>query len=67
MTISTVFILVIVILAALIFTLTNGLHDASSVVATFISCGSANPVQAISLAAICGFVGALTRGLWSGT
>ena len=62
MTISTVLILVIVIFVALIFTLTNGLHDASSVVATFISCGAANPVQAISLAAICGFVGALTSG-----
>lgn len=62
MTFSTVFILVIVILVALIFTLTNGLHDASSVVATFISCGAANPVQAISLAAICGFIGALTSG-----
>lgn len=59
---STVLILVIVIFAALIFTLTNGLHDASSVVATFISCGAANPIQAISLAAICGFAGALTSG-----
>ncbi|MDR3600600.1 MAG: inorganic phosphate transporter [Desulfosporosinus sp.] len=62
MTISTTLILVIVILVALIFTLTNGLHDASSVVATFISCGAANPIQAISLAAICGFFGALTSG-----
>lgn len=59
---STVIILVIVILVALIFTLTNGLHDASSVVATFISCGAANPIQAISLAAFCGFAGALTSG-----
>ncbi|MDR3584556.1 MAG: inorganic phosphate transporter [Desulfosporosinus sp.] len=62
MTSTTVFILVIVIFVAFIFTLTNGLHDASSVVATFISCGAANPVQAISLAAICGFFGALTSG-----
>lgn len=62
MTISTVFILVIVIFVALIFTLTNGLHDASSVVATFISCRAANPIQAISLAAFCGFIGALTSG-----
>lgn len=62
MTISTVQILAIVIFTALIFTLTNGLHDASSVVATFISCGAANPIQAILLAASCGFVGALTSG-----
>lgn len=62
MTISTVLILGIVIFTALIFTLTNGLHDASSVVATFISCGAATPIQAIVLAAICGFVGALTSG-----
>ncbi|TGE33517.1 inorganic phosphate transporter [Desulfosporosinus sp. Sb-LF] len=62
MSISSVLILAIVIFAALIFTLTNGLHDASSVVATFISCGAANPSQAIFLAAICGFVGALTSG-----
>ncbi|HEY8910705.1 MAG TPA: inorganic phosphate transporter [Desulfosporosinus sp.] len=59
---STVVILATVIVVALIFTLTNGLHDASSVVATFISCGAANPSQAISLAAICGFLGALTGG-----
>ena len=59
---STVLILAIVLVVTLIFTLTNGLHDASSVVATFISCGAANPRQAISLAAICGFVGALTGG-----
>lgn len=62
MDISAELILVIVLLTALIFTLTNGLHDASSVVATFISCGAANPVQAISLAAIGGFVGAVTSG-----
>ena len=62
MTISTVLILTIVVSVALIFTLTNGLHDASSVIATFISCGAANPIQAISLAAIFGFVGALTSG-----
>ena len=59
---STVLMLAIVIVVALIFTLTNGLHDASSVVATFISCGAASPIQAVSLAAICGFAGALTSG-----
>jgi PiT family inorganic phosphate transporter len=55
-------ILMSVIFTAIIFTLTNGLHDASSVVATFISCGAANPIQAICLAAIFGFIGAVTSG-----
>jgi len=62
MTMSTELILIIVIVTALIFTLTNGLHDASSVVATFISCGAANPIQATCLAAIFGFIGAVTSG-----
>lgn len=62
MIVSTELILATVCLAALIFTLTNGLHDSSSVVATFISCGAAAPFQALLLAAICGFVGALTGG-----
>lgn len=54
--------LILVIITALIFTLTNGLHDASSVVATLISCGGASPVQAICLAAFFGFLGAVTSG-----
>ncbi len=52
----------VVILAALLFVLTNALHDASSVVATFISSGAGNPVQAVSLAAIFSFIGALAGG-----
>lgn len=59
---STEPILIVVILTALVFTLTNGLHDASSVVATFISCGAANPIQATCLAAVFGFIGAVTSG-----
>ncbi|XFO65308.1 hypothetical protein SPSIL_014170 [Sporomusa silvacetica DSM 10669] len=62
MTMSTELILIGVIVVALIFTLTNGLHDASSVVATFISCGAANPIQATCLAAIFGFIGAVIGG-----
>jgi PiT family inorganic phosphate transporter len=59
---STDLLLITVILTALIFILTNGLHDASSVVATLISSGAANPVQAVCLAAVFGFLGALTSG-----
>ena len=53
---------VLVIIAAFIFLLTNGLHDASSVVATIIACGAATPVQAILLAAGAGLLGALLGG-----
>ncbi len=59
---STDLLLIAVILTALIFILTNGLHDASSVVATLIACGAANPVQAVCLAAVFGFLGAVTSG-----
>jgi PiT family inorganic phosphate transporter len=52
----------VVILAALVFVLTNALHDASSVVAVFISSGAGNPVQAITLAAIFSFIGAMAGG-----
>lgn len=54
--------LVSAILLALVFTLTNGLHDASSVVATFISCGAATPGQAVILASLFELLGALFSG-----
>lgn len=62
MTTEIYILLVIVIIIALIFALTNGLHDASSVVATFIACRAATPIQAIGLAAACGFTGAMLGG-----
>jgi PiT family inorganic phosphate transporter len=55
-------ILAVTVLLALTFILTNGLHDASSVVATFIACGAATPLQAILLAAVFGLAGALFSG-----
>ncbi|WP_371361904.1 hypothetical protein SRRS_32000 [Sporomusa rhizae] len=58
--ISIEILLLLVIIGALIFTLTNGLHDASSVVATFISCGAASPIKAVGMAAVFGLIGALT-------
>ena len=57
-----VFLLILVSVVALIFALTNGLHDASSVVATFITCGAATPVQAVLFAAFFGLMGALLGG-----
>lgn len=60
--VSTTFILVLIFVIGLTFALTNGLHDASSVVATFINCGAANPKQAITVAATFGFLGAVLGG-----
>ncbi|OPY58352.1 MAG: Low-affinity inorganic phosphate transporter 1 [Pelotomaculum sp. PtaU1.Bin035] len=57
-----IILLIIVVTAALVFALTNGLHDASSVVATFIACGAATPLQAVGLASIFGLIGALLGG-----
>ncbi len=54
--------LIICIVLTLIFTLTNGLSDASSVVATFISCGAATPAQAVLLASGFSLLGSLFGG-----
>lgn len=61
-TVNLYVLLIIVILTALIFTLTNGLNDASSVVATFITSGAASPIQAIVLASFFGLLGATIGG-----
>lgn len=58
----TLVLLSVMIAAGLAFALTNGLHDASSVVATFISCGAASPRQAILLASVFGLFGAVLGG-----
>jgi PiT family inorganic phosphate transporter len=60
--ISITVILIVVILTALIFALSNGLHDASSVVATCIVCGAATPKQAIAIASIFGMIGSVFGG-----
>ena len=60
--ISVTMILISVIVIALIFALSNGLHDASSVVATFIICGAATPKQAIGVASVFGLLGAILGG-----
>lgn len=53
---------VLVVVAAFIFLLTNGLHDASSVLATMIACGAATPLQAVVLAACLGLAGTMLGG-----
>lgn len=59
---SITIILFLVITFGLVFALSNGLHDASSVVATFINSGAASPKQAIVLASIFGLLGAVFGG-----
>ena len=60
---DTITILVIlVVVLALWFTLTNGLLDASSVVATFIASGAGTTTQAVGLASVFGLLGALLGG-----
>ncbi len=54
--------LISVIILGLVFALSNGLHDASSVVATIISCGAATPKQAIGIASFFGLLGAVFGG-----
>ncbi|MBP2642794.1 MAG: phosphate transporter [Firmicutes bacterium] len=53
---------IVVVIVALFFLLTNGLHDASSVVATMIACGATTPAQAILVAAGLELVGAMFGG-----
>lgn len=60
--ISVTYALIFVIVICLIFALSNGLHDASSVVATFINSGGASPKQAVLLASVFGFLGAIFGG-----
>lgn len=59
---ATWIILISVIAIGLVFALSNGLHDASSVVATIISCGAATPEQAIGIASFFGLLGAVFGG-----
>jgi inorganic phosphate transporter, PiT family len=50
------------IVLALVFSFTNGFHDASSTVATMIACGAASPKRAVIVSAVWGFVGAMLGG-----
>jgi PiT family inorganic phosphate transporter len=62
MSVSVVIFLIVVIIVSLLFALTNGLNDASSVVATFLSCGAATPGQAILVASFFGLLGGILGG-----
>ena len=62
MGIGVIVLLGLVIVVGLAFALSNGLHDASSVVATFINCGAATPKQAVLLASVFGLLGSVFGG-----
>jgi PiT family inorganic phosphate transporter len=62
LSLSMMTILICIFVIGLIFALTNGLHDASSMVATFINCGAATPRQAILWASVFGLLGAVFGG-----
>ncbi len=51
-----------VVLVSLFFAFTNGIHDASSIVATPIACGALSPRMAVLFAGAVGFAGALLGG-----
>ena len=56
------FLLIFIIALALLFTLTNGLHDASSVIATLIASKGATPKRAVAFASLFGFLGVVFSG-----
>jgi PiT family inorganic phosphate transporter len=51
--------LIIVLVVVLVFTYTNGFHDAANAIATVVSTKVLTPRQAVILAAITNFIGAL--------
>ncbi len=51
-----------VVVVSLFFAFTNGIHDASSIVATPIACGAIPPRAAVLFAGVIGFVGAVLGG-----
>ena len=53
---------VLIVCLALFFDFTNGFHDAANVVATIIVTGALSPAQALTIAAICEFIGPFLFG-----
>jgi hypothetical protein len=53
---------VAVVALALIFDFSNGFHDAANVVATIIVTGALSPAKALTIAAICEFIGPFLFG-----
>lgn len=56
---TTLFIVVVVIITALVFDFTNGFHDSSNAMATSVATGAFTPKRAVLIAAVLNVVGAL--------
>ncbi len=59
---SVLLLAVAIVVVSLLFAVTNGIHDSSSMVATPISCGAMSPRAAVVLASVVGFAGAMLGG-----
>ncbi len=57
---STLILMIIIVVLALIFDFTNGFHDTATVVATTIATRALSPRKAITMCAIFNFIGAFT-------
>lgn len=55
---STLFIVVVVVVTALIFDFTNGFHDSSNAMATSVATGAFSPKRAVLVAAVLNIIGA---------
>ena len=62
MEVSALIIAAIVVALALFFDFSNGFHDAANVVATIIVTGAMSPAMALTIAAICEFIGPFLFG-----
>jgi inorganic phosphate transporter, PiT family len=57
---SALFLLLIVVVLGLIFEFVNGFHDAANAIATIVATRVLNPLQAVSMAAVLNFLGAIS-------
>ncbi|ETJ07438.1 MAG: PiT family inorganic phosphate transporter, partial [Actinomyces urogenitalis DORA_12] len=55
---STLFIVVVVVITALVFDFTNGFHDSSNAMATSVATGAFTPKRAVLVAAVLNVIGA---------
>lgn len=62
MEVSVLIMAVLVVALALFFDFSNGFHDAANVVATIIVTGAMSPAMALTIAAICEFIGPFLFG-----
>ncbi|WP_083090303.1 inorganic phosphate transporter [Actinomyces vulturis] len=56
---TTLFVVIVVVITAIIFDFTNGFHDSSNAMATSVATGAFSPKRAVTVAAILNVVGAM--------